>query len=137
MAAAEATILADVGSLSTVNSGVDHQPSLLTEDLLAHFTGVSLGVDQVLVFISQLIGGKFLITELAEEYFLLLPGMISQLVVLTATDSFERFSIVTAGKSTKEMIVQMFVVLELEHQLSLVLLIIGGCWTLSLATIRH
>ena len=139
MAAAEATILADVGSLSTVSSGVDHQPSLLAEDLLTYFTGVTFGVDQVLVFVPQLIGGKFLITELAEEYFLLLPGMISQLVILTAADSFERFSIVTAGKSAEEMIVQVFVVLELKHQLSLVLLIIhrGGFWTLGLNAIKH
>ena len=120
-----------------MDPGVDHQPSLLAEDLLTHFTGVTLGVDQVLVFVPQLIRGKFLITELAEEYFLLLPGMISQLVVLTASDGFERFLVVTAGESAVEMIVQMFVVLELEHQLSLVPLVVhlGGSRTFSLPAI--
>ena len=139
LGAAEAAVLADEGSLTRVSSGVDDQPRLLTEDLLTDFTGVALGVDQVLVLVPQLIGGKLLITELTEEYFLLLPRMISQLVVLTPTDCLERLLVVTAGKSAVEMILQMFVVLKLKHQLRLVILIInlGRGWTPILGAINH
>ena len=122
-----------------MSSGVDDQAVLLTEDLLTDFTGVALGVDQVLVLVPQLIGGKLLITELTEEYFLLLPRMISQLVVLTPTDCLERLLVVTAGKSAVEMILEMFVVLELKHQLRLVILIInlGRSRTPILGAINH
>ena len=70
---------------------MDDQPRLLTEDLLTHITGVALGVNQVLVFVPQLIGGKFLITELTGEPLLLLPGVVPQLVVLAAAECLERF----------------------------------------------
>jgi len=77
LAASEPAVLADPGALPTVSPGVDEQPGFLAEHFLTDFTGIALGMDQVLVLVPQLIGGKLLITELTVEPFLLLSGMIS------------------------------------------------------------
>ena len=105
LSAAEAAVLADPGPLSTVSPQVDLEPALLAEHFLTNLARIALGVTQVLVLVSQLIGGELLITELTVEPLLLLPGVVPQLVVLAPPDSFEWFLVVTAWKSTVKLFV--------------------------------
>ena len=119
LGAAEAAVLADPGPLPAVCPQVDQEAALLAEHLLTHLTRVALGVTQVLVLVSQLVGGELLITELAGEPLLLLPGVVAQLVVLAAAECLERFLVITARKSAVVLLLPQFVVLKLEHWPSL------------------
>ena len=119
LSAAEAAVLADPGPLPAVGPQVDQETALLAEHLLTHLTRVALGVTQVLVLVSQLVGGELLITELTGEPLLLLPGVVPQLVVLAAAECLERFLVITAWKCAVVLLLPQFVVLKLEHWPSL------------------